>query len=119
MREVLEYAGHEGCLTGFLTRRFGEELGGPCGHCDRCRGLAPQSVPGRAAREPDEDELLAVRELIAAGHSSLRAPRQLARYLCGLSSPATSRERLTRNDAFGLLRDLPFEEVLALAEAVG
>jgi len=119
LREALEYAGFDSCLTGYLTGRFGEELGGPCGHCDRCRGVAPQEVPGRLAREPDEEELMAVQELVAEGHSSLGSPRQLARFLCGLRSPASSRERLGRHDAFGLLAGLPFEEVLLLTESMG
>jgi len=118
LREALEYAGFDGCLTGYLTQRFGEELGGPCGHCDRCRGVAPQEVSARAAREPGEEDLLAVQSLVEEGYASLGTPRQLARFLCGLRSPASSRERLTGHDAFGMLRDLPFEEVLAIAEAV-
>ena len=119
LREALVYAGFDGCLTGFLTRRFGEELGGPCGHCDRCRGVVPEEVPGRVSREPEEDELLAVQGLVAEGHASLGTPRQLARFLCGLRSPASSRERLGRHDAFGMLADLPFEEVLILTESMG
>ena len=35
-----------------------------------------------------------------------------------MTSPASIRARLTRHDAFGLLADLPFAEVLAIAEAV-
>jgi ATP-dependent DNA helicase RecQ len=45
-------------------------------------------------------------------------PRQLARFLCGMTSPASIRARLTRHEAFGILSDIPFSEVLAIAEAV-
>jgi ATP-dependent DNA helicase RecQ len=57
-----------------------------------------------------------VRGLIAEGHSSLGSPRQLARFLCGLTSPATTRQRLGRHAAFGLLSRVPFADVLTQTE---
>jgi ATP-dependent DNA helicase RecQ len=56
-----------------------------------------------------------IHELVTEGHEALAAPRQLARFLCGLASPATSRTRpaLTRHRLFGALADTPFAEVLA------
>jgi ATP-dependent DNA helicase RecQ len=58
-----------------------------------------------------------VRVLTDERHAALATPRQLARFLCGMASPAAVRARLTRNSAFGMLADLPFSEVLAIAEA--
>ena len=48
---------------------------------------------------------------------SLSTPRQLTRYLCGLTSPATSRAKLTRRPAFGRYATTPFRTVLAQVEA--
>jgi ATP-dependent DNA helicase RecQ len=48
---------------------------------------------------------------------ALGQPRQLARFLCGLSSPATARERLSRNELYGALAAHSFASVLALCEA--
>jgi len=118
LREVVEFAENDGCLTGFLTRRFGEDLGAPCGHCDRCRGVAPRPVPRRENREPGDSEWEQIRAVVRERHAALSSPRQLARFLCGLTSPAATRERLGRHDAFGLLSELPFADVLVLAEAV-
>jgi ATP-dependent DNA helicase RecQ len=47
---------------------------------------------------------------------ALAAPRQLARFLCGITSPATTRAKLTRNPAFGLLSEVPFDQVLTIAD---
>ncbi|MCW1922043.1 RecQ family ATP-dependent DNA helicase [Luteolibacter arcticus] len=116
LRQVVELAEQPGCLTGFVTGHFGERLGEPCGHCDRCRGIAPQPVPRTKAPAPDDDELRAIQALRVEGHAALKAPRQLARFLCGIGSPAVTRARLSRHDAFGLLERLPFSEVLDLAE---
>jgi ATP-dependent DNA helicase RecQ len=41
----------------------------------------------------------------------------MARFLCGLASPATTRAKLTRDARFGRLGDVPFREVLQLVEA--
>lgn len=117
LREVLEIPAQRGCLTGYLTGYFGEKLAVPCGHCDRCGGLPPVVVRRRESRRVTDDELVMVRDLISERHAELSGARQLAKFLCGMTSPATIRARLTRHDAFGLLGDLPFEEVLSLAEA--
>jgi ATP-dependent DNA helicase RecQ len=45
--------------------------------------------------------------------AELGQARQLARFLCGLSSPATTRAKLTRHDAYGALSLHRFADVLA------
>jgi ATP-dependent DNA helicase RecQ len=41
----------------------------------------------------------------------------MARFLCGMSSPASMRARLYRHDGYGMLSDLPFGEVEVVAES--
>lgn len=118
LREVVELAETTGCLTGFVTGHFGESLGEPCGHCDRCRGIAPTKVPRSEVEEIDQQSLSLIHDLRAEGHASLKGDRQLARFLCGISSPAVSRARLTRHDAFAQLEHHPFEEVLMMVKAL-
>jgi ATP-dependent DNA helicase RecQ len=117
LRQVLDLAAHRGCLTGYLTRHFGETLPEPCGHCDRCRGVPATTLKHRKSRRATDEELETVRILVAENHAALGSPRQLARFLCGMTSPASTRARLTRHGAFGLLADLPFSEVLVIAHA--
>jgi ATP-dependent DNA helicase RecQ len=52
-------------------------------------------------------------ELVAAHPAALGEPRQQARFLCGLSSPALTAARLGRHALFGALDEYPFPEVLA------
>ena len=115
--QVLALAGHRGCLTAYVTRHFGETLAAPCGHCDRCRGVPAQAVTRAAARRPGDDAWRALREVVAENHAALATSRQLARFLCGLTSPASTRAQLSRHPAFGLLADLPFADVLVMAGA--
>ncbi len=116
--QVLCLSATPGCLTGYLTRHFGETLPEPCGHCDRCRGVPPSVVERPPGRRPTDEEWRAVREVADEGHPALGSPRQLARFLCGLPSPAATRARLGRHDAHGMLADLPFADVLAIAESL-
>jgi ATP-dependent DNA helicase RecQ len=115
--QVIGLSAHRGCLTGYLTKHFGETLPEPCGHCDRCRGVPAKSIKRPKSRRVSDEELAAVRNLVDGKIAALANPRQLARFLCGMASPAATRARLTRHEAFGLLAHLPFAEVLAIAEA--
>jgi len=117
LRQVVALAEAPGCLTAALTAHFGETLEGDCGHCDRCRGIPATPIPRTAQRHPADGDWAQIRDLVRQGHAALGTARQLARFLCGLTSPATTREKLTRHDAFGLLSDLPFAEVLTIAES--
>ncbi len=115
--DVLGLAAHKGCLTAYLTAYFGEKLAGPCGHCDRCHGIKPVKIPRTVPGAPDDAVWLRIRNLVAENHAALGTPRQLARFLCGMSSPATTRERLSRHEAFGLLAGYPLADVFTIAEA--
>lgn len=116
LRQVLGISSQRACLTGYLTRHFGEKLDGPCGHCDRCRGVPAKTIKRPKPRRATDEELRIVKELVDEKHAALAMPRQLARFLCGMASPAAMRARLTRHVAFGMLAEIPFAEVLVIAE---
>ncbi|MEZ5329074.1 MAG: RecQ family ATP-dependent DNA helicase [Verrucomicrobiales bacterium] len=121
LAQVVAYAESRECLTRYLLEYFGEELADDCGHCGRCEagvGTVPPSLPHSLGREATADDVAVVHALVAARHTALRTPRQLARFLCGISSPAAARSRLTRKDEFGLLQDVPFQDVLTMAESL-
>lgn len=119
IQEVISLFENPGCLTKRLLARFGETLPEDCGHCTPCLhpDKPPVPLPVTAFREITNAEAARIHALVQARHPALRHPRQLARFLCGLSSPAAFRDRLYRHGDFGLLNGLPFPEVLAHAEA--
>jgi ATP-dependent DNA helicase RecQ len=94
---------------------FGEVREKPCGHCSFCIAGRAQQLP--AAALPAALDLALDRvtlAALAAEHpGALGAPRQRARYLCGIASPATSKAKLTREALFGALADRRFADVLA------
>lgn len=113
---IVEFASAPGCSVRRLLAYFGEKTGGDCGHCGRCRGEKATALPKGNEAEITRADVEAIGNLRAENHAALRAKRQLARFLCGISSPAVSRDRLTRHDAFGRLGSVPFARVLEFLE---
>jgi ATP-dependent DNA helicase RecQ len=116
--DVLRLVEHDGCQTNALVGYFGEIRDEPCGHCSYC-------ATGRAAKLPPEKELPPlessvdaeeVAQIRAAYPAALGHPRQLARFLCGISSPAQSKARIGKNPLFAKLENYRFGEVLKWCE---
>ena len=98
-----------------LVGYFGELRPEPCGHCTFClTGVAQRLPEADLARAPELDRA-ALDELAAEHPAALGTPRQRARFLCGLTSPATTRAKLSKHALFGSLADQRFTDVLARA----
>jgi ATP-dependent DNA helicase RecQ len=109
-RTVAELLGGEGCLVRRLLLYFGEELGRDCGHCSRCDGEPAVTLAHAAARFAiPADEL---RSLHAEHPRALGGARQIARFLCGITSPAITAAKLTRHPRFGAAAEVPFGEAM-------
>ncbi len=115
---VLELVELDACQTGALVAHFGEELGRPCGHCSHCRDGRAVVLPRRSEPPalPAGLDVAALAALRAAHPDALGEPRQAARLLCGITSPATTRARLARDPLFGSLAGRQFSDVLAFLE---
>jgi ATP-dependent DNA helicase RecQ len=117
VRMPLALAVLDECRTNELIRYFGEERSEPCGHCSFCLdGVArplPNAAPVAALASVSGSELDA---LVAEHPGALSTPRQQARFLCGIMSPATARSRLGRHPVFGSLVEQRFADVLAWRE---
>ena len=115
LQQVLDYAEDARCLPAQLCGYFGDALAEPCGQCTSCLDPRPRTLPAQEAVPLTAAQLNAIGVLLAEGQEALRHPRQLARFLCGLSSPATF--RLRKHAAYGCLAGQPFQQVLAEVEA--
>jgi ATP-dependent DNA helicase RecQ len=117
LAQMFALVSHAGCHASALAAHFGEVRDEPCGACLFCRTGRAATLPPRAAGGEialDREEIAALRE---AHPKALGQPRQLARFLCGLTSPATTRAKLTRHPLFGACEERPFRDVLAACEA--
>jgi ATP-dependent DNA helicase RecQ len=119
IQRVVSLVTHAGCQVNELVAYFGEEREAPCGHCTFCLTGAAQELP--ASEQPQAIETLVERNelaALAAMHpDALGTPRQRTRFLCGLTSPATSRAKLTRGPLFGALGARRFADVLRWSES--
>jgi len=123
LQRVLDLVTHDGCQTNALVGYFGEARDAPCGHCTWCvSGGKVRKLPPPASSPPplptglDVDAFDALR---AAHPDALGEHRQAARFLCGLSSPALTRDKMTRDERFGAWEERRFADVLAWCEGAG
>jgi ATP-dependent DNA helicase RecQ len=115
--QVLALVTRQGCQVNALVGHFGEVRERPCGHCSYCLGGAQAmgEPPPRPAL-PAGVDVAALTRLRGEHPDALGTPRQVARLLCGLGSPALTRARLARHPLCGSLEERPFREVLAWCE---
>lgn len=127
LQQIIDHALASRCLYQSLLSHFGEEMP-PCGHCSRCLGEnPPKKLPSDPLPEIAQEEVQILQNLIALKQPGLRTSRQLARFLCGMTSPATTyswylpegtrrKSRLTTHEAYAMLENQPFKNVLELCE---
>jgi ATP-dependent DNA helicase RecQ len=113
LNNVLDYASASTCRTAYLLDYFGEPLNESCGHCDVCLNQSQGPLPAAVIREIREDEQQAIQSLKSERHPALGSPRQMARFLCGMNSPATTKAKLRSHPAFAMLEGVPFATILA------
>ncbi len=116
IERVVALVEHDGCQVQSLVDYFGETRVEPCGHCSFCLAGSAQNLPEPAATPAIELDRAALDELTAEYPTALGTPRQRARFLCGLTSPATTKAKLSRHPLFGTLAEQRFADVLALSE---
>ena len=123
VRRVVQLANHDGCWTRSLLDYFGESRD-DCGHCGRCLGdnqggpiaaVRSAASKNQGPRDQDRDR---VRQLRGEQPAALAEPRQMARLLCGISSPASGRAKLQKHPLFGTYRRVPFRKVMAWLEGI-
>lgn len=120
LAQVVELAGHNGCLTRWLLAYFGEVMEMDCGKCESCKKPSEEGreIPVTLKAAISMEEVAMIRAVLRERHAALGSARALTRFLCGLTSPAASRARLGRYEAFGCLERLSFAEVLEQVEVM-
>ncbi len=118
-RKVLDLTVLDACQTYALAAHFGEKREGRCGHCTWCLNGQKSEMPAvrRPSPLPAGLNVLEFEALADQYPAALGLPRQRARFLCGLSSPAVSRARIMRNPMFGVWAERRFHDVLEWCES--
>ena len=115
--DVIDQATAEGCQVSRLGAYFGEPLEAGCGHCSRCLEKTP-TVTDLARPQPDMAETLwqQAERLCDQHPKALGSVSRLAKFLCGISSPKLTREKLTKNSLFGAFENVSYRQVLERAD---
>ena len=123
MQQVLDLVTADGCQSAILAQHFGETLSDKCGNCTHCRTgraqvlVPPYDVAAAAVASDAAETTLDLAQLRAQHPQALGEPRQAARFLCGLTSPATTQAKLSRHPLFGSRATRRFADVLAQLES--
>ncbi|HEY3783515.1 MAG TPA: RecQ family ATP-dependent DNA helicase [Fimbriimonadaceae bacterium] len=117
LKRVLDLVQFEGCQVNDLVGYFGEVRKKPCGHCSWCLGKVGQTLPVALMPSIEINEE-AVKELVERLPLELQTPRNLAKVLCGLSSPSFTKLKLTRDPLFGSLEHHQFADVVIWCQGV-
>jgi ATP-dependent DNA helicase RecQ len=116
IQQVIRYVGTRQCRSRHLAKHFGITTP-DCGQCDQCRGESAIVWPVVEAPAITDDQWQSMLDLKNENHAALATPRQLAKFLCGIHSPASYHAKLHHRPEFGLWREQPFLHVIAMLEA--
>ncbi len=116
VEQVVALAEGPGCIVRRLLAHFGEERKRDCGHCSVCLGDPPQPITDRAQAAVVFDAG-AVRALRREHPRALGSSRQVARFLCGLTSPQLTASKLGKHPLFGSQVGVSFRDVEHAAKA--
>jgi ATP-dependent DNA helicase RecQ len=117
VRQVVQFAAAPGCIVRHLLEHFGEDLGRDCGHCSSCSGHSKRVVQIAADSKPVKLDNGKIAALQMKNPKELGSARQIARFLCGLTSPLVTQAKLHKAAEFGSLATSPFHLVLEAARA--
>ncbi len=114
LQQVIDLINHEGCKIRYLLDYFGEQLGQDCGHCSFCLTGKNETLTREDAESmlPDDDIAGRLIQLREQYPQALETPRRLTRFLCGLSSPMLTRNKLSGHELFAQCKELEFSTLL-------
>ena len=99
------------CLAARLSAHFGERLAEPCGRCSHCRQESVGELPVSPSRSIGNSAEKMLRDVVVAYPDRFVTARDRARFLCGLSSPAFIRQKISRQPGYGVCDRIPFRDV--------
>ncbi len=117
IQSVIAYAESRRCRTVHLSNYFSRHKVPPCGICDLCQGAKPLQLGAHPTPDMPDHEWAAMAALRSLNHAALGTPLQLARFLCGIPSPASNKEKLHQRPEFGIWQHHRFSDILTMLEA--
>jgi len=110
--ELLRLMTSERCQSQLLSERFGQTAPDPCGKCSACIGESTGKIPTLSQARVGDSATSGMKELADEHPDVLGTARDQTRFLCGLTSPAIVRKRLSKHPLYGCCSSVPFQQVL-------
>ena len=116
LQEVVDWISLATCQTSALCERFDHALEKACGHCGYCESKKAVVMNESKDKPISASVIEDARKLQIEKPNVLATPVDVARVLCGLSSPAISGAKLGKHALFGCCSEIAFSAVLAQLE---
>jgi ATP-dependent DNA helicase RecQ len=120
LQRMLAFFGESRCFSCELAAYFGQELTfRQCGHCSACQGERVVLPPARPRKPLASHDYQALTRAVSALSPGPLSSVALARFLCGITTPALSPQKVKQLSGFASLEHYPFPEVKAWVESCG
>ncbi len=119
LNNIPQFLENNQCYPDALANYFGDIDSQTCGKCSVCLGQIVKLPP--AQLEPNLEQILeprVINALIEMYPDALSEPRQLARFLCAMTSPKTTRAKLGKHRLFGVCQAVTFARVVGWCETL-
>ncbi len=100
------------CLSRSLSKYYGEKLDITCGFCSSCRSKEPLPFKGSYENNLAQLDFSKLTDELFENMDPPITSWQITRFLCGISTPRTSRAHAGRLRHFGYLATTPYKDVL-------
>ncbi|MBW3698027.1 RecQ family ATP-dependent DNA helicase [Vibrio sp. T187] len=114
IKQMLDFFESCACLSAKLASYFADDnTPDQCHHCSVCHGNVA-ALPSQAVSDIDKEQVnLWMKEFISAS-SQLITDAALARFLCGIATPLSTKLKASKMAGYGKLEQQAFSEVLAI-----
>ena len=117
LQQLMDWITADACQNSLLCERFDQALDQACGHCNWCDEKKAVVVDTERASTVKKEIISQAISLQQDHAIVLKTTVELSRFLCGLSSPAIGRAKLTSHKLFGSCQEIPFRHVLDALES--
>ena len=116
---VLSAATTRSCIPARLVKYFGEALPQNCGKCSSCLGQKrARKLPSSPLSTLSLEDTEAISNAYQEHKAVLSTPSRLARFCCGILTPALRRARLYSHVSYGKFDHIPYAELIAQCKVI-
>ncbi|MGF1752398.1 RecQ family ATP-dependent DNA helicase [Vibrio makurazakiensis] len=118
INQMLEFFQSGDCLSAKLAAYFADDNAPQqCQHCSVCQGQVANLPSNQFEEVEAESVVLWIKEFVSAS-DQLITNEAVARFLCGIATPLSTKLKASKMAGYGKLEQQPFSQVLELADSL-